>query len=187
MTERFEVEVVDGEQLATGTEHAAQAAAFRWLADRHLDSSYRLARAIMRDPVEAEDATHDAFIQAWRHWRELRDPDRFEQWFSRILVNTCRDRLRRASRFRVQDVSAELLVGKDELAAADEHEVLRAALSQLSPDHRLVVTLRFYRDLTVDDIARQLGIRPGTVHSRLHYAMKQLHAALSHQADGSSR
>ena len=91
----------------------ARAAAFARLADAHLDASYRLARAILRDPAEAQDATHDAFVQAWRKWSTLRDVDRFQQWFDRILVNTCRDRLRAPGR-QVQDISAEL-----ELASGD--------------------------------------------------------------------
>src|SRR5262245_14422274 len=66
-----------------------RAAAFVRLADAHLDRAYGLARAILRDPVEAQDATHDAFVRAWRSWPSLRDPDRFEAWFDRILVNTC--------------------------------------------------------------------------------------------------
>jgi DNA-directed RNA polymerase specialized sigma24 family protein len=48
-------------------------AAFVRLADEHLDRANRLARAILRDPTEAQDATHDAFVQAWRKWSTLRD------------------------------------------------------------------------------------------------------------------
>ena len=75
-----------------------RAEAFLRLADDHLDAAYRLARAILRDSTEAQDATHDAFEQAWRKWSTLRDPARFEPWFDRILVNTCRDRLRSGRR-----------------------------------------------------------------------------------------
>src|SRR5262245_53147430 len=77
---------------------AARDAAFLRLASEHLDRAYRLARAIVRDPAEAQDATHDAFVQAWRKWGSLRDPDRFDAWFDRILVNTCRNRLRAVRR-----------------------------------------------------------------------------------------
>ena len=52
------------------------------------------------------------------------------------------------------------------------------AVLDVGNDDRLVVALRFYRDLTIEEIARQLDIRPGTVQSRLHYAMKRLHGAL---------
>ena len=73
-----------------------RSATFEALARTNLDASYRLAALILRDPVEAQDATHDAFLQAWQKWSSLRDVDRFDAWFGRILVNVCRDRLRRA-------------------------------------------------------------------------------------------
>ena len=182
MRQQTELSALAPDEVTARATGDTQAAAFRWLADRHLDSSYRLARAIMRNSAEAEDATHDAFIQAWRHWGELRDSARFEQWFTRILVNTCRTRLRRASRFDVHDVSAELVPTVDALDQSDVRETVRSALAQLSPDHRIVVALRFYRDMTVDDIAAQLGIPAGTVHSRLHYALKRLQTVLDSKA-----
>ena len=154
-------------------------AAFRRLADKHLEASYRLACAILGNSAEAQDATHDAFVQAWRRWSTLRDPARFEHWFDRILINTCRNRLKRVNRWQTQDLSDEVARAPgDPLAQALDRDVLAAALAKLSPDHRMVVALRFYRDLKVNEIARQLDVRPGTVQSRLHYAMKRLHAAL---------
>jgi RNA polymerase sigma-70 factor (ECF subfamily) len=156
-----------------------QAALFRRLADEHLDAAYRLARAILRDEAEAEDATHDAFVQAWRKWTTLRDETRFAQWFDRILVNTCRNRLNRSRRLQAKDISGELgLATRDQFGPADDRDAIGAAIASLSPDHRLVVALRYYLDLTVDDIARRLGIPAGTVQSRLHYAHQRLHAAL---------
>jgi DNA-directed RNA polymerase specialized sigma24 family protein len=73
---------------------AQRDAVFQALADEHLDRAYRLARAILRDPTDACDATHDAFVRAWRSRATLRDASRFEPWFDRILVNVCRNRLR---------------------------------------------------------------------------------------------
>ena len=66
MVDRRRVEVED---------QAARADAFRALADRHLDASYRLAQVILGQRAEAEDATHDAFVTAWRKWSTLRDPE----------------------------------------------------------------------------------------------------------------
>ena len=57
-----------------------------------LTRAYRLAGIVLGDPSEAQDAVHEAALQAWRHWHELRDPARFDAWFDRILVNQCRDR-----------------------------------------------------------------------------------------------
>jgi RNA polymerase sigma-70 factor (ECF subfamily) len=168
-----------GDETAADAVPTTRDAAFRRLADRHLDASYRMAWAILGNPTDAQDATHDAFVQAWRRWSTLRDPARFEHWFDRILVNTCRNRLRRLNRWPTQDLSDDIArTPEDPLAQALDRDVLAAALAKLSPDHRIVVALRFYRDLTVDEIARQLDLRPGTVQSRLHYAMKRLHAAL---------
>jgi hypothetical protein len=63
-----------------------RADAFRRLVDRSLDASYGLAAVILNDRIEAEDAVHDAAISAWRSFDSLREPDRFEAWFRRILV-----------------------------------------------------------------------------------------------------
>ncbi len=151
------------------------ALAFERLADRHLDAAYRLARAILRDPVEAQDATHDAFVQAWRKWSTLRDPDRFEAWFDRILVNTCRNRLRSTNRRQARDISDEIRLAVDDpYAGAHDRDAIGLALAELTPDQVVVVALRFYRDLTIEDIGVRLGIPAGTVQSRLHYALRRL-------------
>jgi RNA polymerase sigma-70 factor (ECF subfamily) len=153
--------------------------AFRRFADSHLDAAYRLARAILRDSGEAQDATHDAFLQAWRKWSTLRDPGRFEQWFDRILINSCRNRLRHAARWQATDISAEVAIATgDPFGQAHDRDVIGAALATLSVDHRIVVALRYYRDLPVEEIARRLDIPPGTVQSRLHYALERLHRAI---------
>ena len=175
------IDLADRPSVLAGATGARDAAFVR-LADEHLDKAYRLARAILRDPVEAQDATHDAFVQAWRKWGTLRDPERFEQWFDRILVNTCRDRLRDSLR-QATDISAEVAAmsgepSGDPFGPAHDRDVLGVAVAALSPDHQVVVALRFYRDLTIDDIASRLDIPSGTVQSRLHYALKRLHHAI---------
>jgi RNA polymerase sigma-70 factor, ECF subfamily len=156
-----------------------RSAAFLRLANEHLDASYRLARAILRDPGEAQDATHDAFVQAWRNWSTLRNPALFERWFDRILVNICRNRLKRASRWHLTDISAEVVLGSgDPIGDAHDREVIGGAIASLSPDHRVVVALRYYLDLTADEIGSRLNIPTGTVQSRLHYALKRLHSVI---------
>jgi RNA polymerase sigma-70 factor (ECF subfamily) len=171
------IDLADRPSLVAG-EGSARAAAFTRLADEHLDKAYRLARAILRDETEAQDAAHDAFVQAWRKWETLRDPGRFEQWFDRILVNACRDRLRAPSR-QATDISAEVaLATGDHTGHTEDHTILGAAIATLSPDHQVVVAMRYYRDLAVEDIAGRLGIPAGTVQSRLHYALKRLREAL---------
>jgi RNA polymerase sigma-70 factor (ECF subfamily) len=157
-----------------------QRAAFATLSDLNLASAYRLAGVILGDPLEAEDATHDSVIKAWRRYGSLRDPSRFEAWFQRILVNICRDRLRRRRRWPLMDIdlAAEPVGGQDAYARVDDRLALDRAFEALSPDQRLAVVLRFYADLTVDEIAHRTGVPAGTVKSRLHTATERLHHAL---------
>jgi RNA polymerase sigma-70 factor (ECF subfamily) len=159
---------------------AARAEVFRRLADRHLDRAYGLARVILGNHAEAEDATHDAFVIAWRKSSSLRDPERFEPWFDRIVINTCRNRLKSNRRHEATDLSPDMGgLAADAYGQIDDRQALGAAFARLSPDHRVVVALRYYRDLTVEDIAIRLDIRPGTVKSRLHYALRQLQVDLN--------
>lgn len=163
----------------------ARAEAFAALTDHHLDASYRLAAVILGDRAEAEDATHDAAVLAWRRFGSLRDHDRFEAWFGRILVNVCRDRLRSRGRQRLVDLGPGLdeaigreRTGSDGSAARADRDALGRAVDRLGPDHRIVLALRYWRDLPVDAIADRLGLPSGTVKSRIHHALRHLRAEL---------
>jgi RNA polymerase sigma-70 factor (ECF subfamily) len=179
-----EVEVRVYEQDAGEGTSRDRATTFATLAERHLDEAYGLARLIVGDTAEAEDATHDAFVAAWRGWRGLRDPARFDAWFGRILVNTCRNRVRRLRRRAVVDVSVLVAMADGardpNLSLLDRAEI-GPAFADLSREHREVVALRYYLDLPVDQIAYRLGIPDGTVKSRLHYALRALGGALEHE------
>lgn len=165
-----------------------RATAFAALLDRGLDSHYRLAAVILGDPVEAEDAVHDAAVVAWRGFAGLRERDRFEAWFGRILVNGCRDRLRARKRRPVvvpipslEPVPFALAAGDDTGRAVLTRDLIDRALGDLDPDHAVVVALRYYADLTVPEIASRLGIAEGTVKSRLHTALRRLRGAVERQ------
>jgi len=154
---------------------ARRADAFRLLADVHLDDSYRLANAVLGSPTEARDAVHDAFVTGWQRWPSLRDPDKFGAWFKRIVVNVCRDQLRRAARVAVTSVSTPPRVSISDASDAVHAKVLiEEGLALLKPDDRLILALRYYRDLKIDDIADLLDIPPGTATSRLRTAHTRL-------------
>jgi RNA polymerase sigma-70 factor, ECF subfamily len=167
---------------------------FAELMDRAaLDRAYRLAGLILGDRAEAEDAAHDAALAAWRHLGDLRDPTRFQAWFDRIVVNVCRDRLRSRRRRRVREIppetSQEVLVNfgpraADPADAAVRRQAMAQALGDLNHEERELIVFRYYLDLTVDQIAERLGIRPGTVKSRLHHALRRLRAAYDRTPDG---
>jgi RNA polymerase sigma-70 factor (ECF subfamily) len=154
--------------------------AFRQLVSQRLDAAYRLATMVLGDPVEAEDATHDAVVRAWASFGMLRDPTRFDAWFQRIVVNSCRDRMRRRRVRRSVPLEPALLglpAVADATQATPERDALARALERLTPDHRMVVVLRFYADLPIEVIAQRLGEPSGTIRSRLHHALRSLRAA----------
>jgi RNA polymerase sigma-70 factor, ECF subfamily len=168
----------------TAADHAERlpderAAVFRDLVGAALDRAYSRATVLLADRFEAEDAVHDAAERAWRGWGSLRDTGRFEPWFDRILVNVCRDRLRKRRRIAEIEVDAAEQVVVDgrageHIARAADRDVLIEGLEALSVDERIAIALRFEADLTVPAIARLTGAREGTIKSRLHTALRKL-------------
>ena len=150
-------------------------------AHRGLDRAYRLAGLILGSADEAADVTHEALIKAWHARSSLRDADRFSAWFDRILVNLCRDRQRRAGRvqFLPIDGASLSITAADPFRAVLDADELGRAIVELDADARALVILRYWADLTIDDVAVRLNLPAGTVKSRLHRALGQLRERLS--------
>ena len=72
--------------------------AFERLAAASIDRLHAIAWRVLRDPAAAEDAVQDCMVRAWRDLRALRDPDRWDAWLYRLLLNACRDEQRRSRR-----------------------------------------------------------------------------------------
>jgi RNA polymerase sigma-70 factor (ECF subfamily) len=168
-------------RAADTTAETDRRVAFDRLIERDLGRAYRLAGVILGNGPDAEDATHDAAIAAWRSFARLRDATRFEAWFQRILVNVCRDRLRKRHRTPIAEISmAALKAAPDGYTGVDDRLALDHAFEALSPDQAITVALRFHADLTLDDVAARMGVPVGTVKSRLHSALGVLEVALAH-------
>ncbi|HJP89579.1 MAG TPA: sigma-70 family RNA polymerase sigma factor, partial [Candidatus Limnocylindrales bacterium] len=141
------------------------------LVDRELDRAYRLAGLILGTGAEAEDAVGDAMERAWRSHGGLRDADRFQAWFDRILVNACRDVVRRRGRVRFVDLALDdQHPAADPFAAVLANDAAFRLVRDLPADEREIVVLHFWADLTLEAVAERLGLPAGTVKSRLHRA-----------------
>ena len=152
---------------------------------RGLDRAYRLAGLILGQAADAEDVAHDAAVRAWQSSGSLRDPAAFEAWFDRIVVNACRDRIRRTRRVRFVELPAdgERPVVDPFKALLDRDEVLRL-IRRLSPDDRVVVVLHYWADLPLTEVAKRLGWPVGTVKTRLHRALEAMRAEQAVRVSG---
>jgi RNA polymerase sigma-70 factor (ECF subfamily) len=148
-----------------------------------IDHLYRIARLILRDFDSAEDAVQEALVRCWRDLPRLREPDRFEAWLNRILLNSITDEARSRSRSRANVARLRLepiqMDGSGSLADRDE---IARVFERLSLEHRTVIVLHHYLGLTVDEAATTIGIPVGTAKSRLHYATEAMRAALEADA-----
>jgi RNA polymerase sigma-70 factor (ECF subfamily) len=145
------------------------------LASRHLDGAYKLAGYMLGDAGEAEDALQEVLIRAWRAWPKLRSPDSIGPWLDRIVANVCKTRIRRRKGVSTLAFDDGLQVAAvDPFRATLARDTVGRALDRLSAEQRVVVVLRYWRDMPLEQIATRLDIPLGTVKSRLHYALKLL-------------
>ena len=153
--------------------------AFSSLAAALGDRWLNVAQRIVRDVAMAEDATQAAIVAIWRQLPRLRDPDHFEGWAYRILVNECRLELRREKRaiptMSLTPDDGSVHDGGTALAVRDQ---LEQAFLRLPVEHRAILVLQHYLGLTLDQCAERLAIPVGTARSRSHSAKGQLRAAL---------
>jgi RNA polymerase sigma-70 factor, ECF subfamily len=171
------------------------AVAFDRLAAARLDRAYRLAVAIMRSESDASDAVQEAFVAAWRQLPRLRDPERFDPWLERIVVNACRMALRHRGVVRLREIDVSdpeasssgpgARLADPAPAAADviaDAELVRRSMDRLDGDKRAILVLFYVQDRSVGEIASALGVPAGTVKWRLHAARAALERAYQEEA-----
>lgn len=158
--------------------------AFDLLVGRIGDSLYSVARRILRDTTLAQDATQQALLAAWRNLPQLRDPDRFEAWAYRLLVNACHAEARREGRQRgnLRLLPHDEPMTPDPASSIATSDQLDRAFRKLTVEHRSVVVLVHYLGFTPTEAAEAMGTPAGTARSRLHYALQQMRSALEADA-----
>jgi RNA polymerase sigma-70 factor (ECF subfamily) len=154
--------------------------AFAILARTRGDRLMAIAQRILRDVDRAEDAVQQTLVIAWRELPGLRDPDRFDAWLQRLLVNASYAEARRSRAWiaSVRILPVEGPAGPDETLSLDDRDRIERGFRRLPPDQRVILVFTHYLGLTPTDIAERLGIAVGTARSRLHYAHRAMRAAL---------
>jgi RNA polymerase sigma factor (sigma-70 family) len=172
---------------------AADGAAAPWVAPtwdqvvrEHSARVYRLAYRLSGNAQDAEDLTQETFIRVFRSLAQY-TPGTFEGWLHRITTNLFLDMVRRRQRIRFEALpeDTERLKGTSpspEQVYGDTHldPEIQAALAALPPEFRAAVVLCDIEGLSYEEIAATLGIKLGTVRSRIHRGRVQLRAALAH-------
>jgi RNA polymerase sigma-70 factor, ECF subfamily len=177
----------DEQRLVTAARAGDRAAYGRLLA-RHQAVAFRAAHLITGSAAEAEEATQEAFVKAWLALGRFRSSAPFRPWLVRIAVNEARNRRRGTGRrsglaLRLRDDPAAATTApsaEDQALAGEERAGLVAALGQLREDDQLVIAARYLLGLSETETATALGLRPGTVKSRLSRALDRLRAHLEH-------
>lgn len=160
------------QELVVG-QSATGEADFDALIGPHLDSGYRTAIAILRDPHEARDAVQEAAFRAWLKVSQLREGADMRPWFLGIVANQCRS-ARRSRWWSVLRTDDPEHAGEPADDAVIEGLELRRALRSMQPDKRLVLVLHWYLDLPLQEIAAVAGTSVHAAESRLLRATQEL-------------
>lgn len=151
----------------------------QWVAD-YQDQAWSLARYLLKDPSEAEDATQEAFIKLWNH-RDSIDPERVKPWLMKVTRNTCLDRLRRRKP-ETELTEVHSVEEHGPLAGAEQGELgqwLQRAIGGLREPYRSLVVLRDIQQHSYDEVANATELSLSQVKVYLHRARKQLREQLA--------
>ena len=160
----------------------------------HSTRVYRLAFRLTGNMHDAEDLTQEVFVRVFRSLSSY-TPGTFEGWLHRITTNLFLDGARRRQRIRFEGLADEVasrLPGREPSPAEafdDTHldDDIQAALRALPPEYRAAVVLCDIEGFSYEEIATTLGVKIGTVRSRIHRGRAQLRAALDHRRQDRSR
>ncbi len=181
----------DPELLALA--RAGQPVAFRLIMRRYNRRLYHIARGIVRDDTAAEDVVQEAYLLAFRHLDDFNGKSAFSTWLTRIVMNEALGRLRKASRTpevhlgasglpgRVLDFPGGAALDNPEITMAQRQilKLVEAATDELPEEFRIVFIARVIEEMTVEETAELLSLKPETVRSRLHRARALIRGKLN--------
>ncbi len=163
---------------------AGDAAAFEQIAGRWQGRLVAHAARLLGDREAAAEAVQEAWLAIVRGMRRLDDPARFGPWAYRIVRHKCTDRLRRVSRSRSRETELDTEASADDGGSAEIHvqdrdraaaiATMRAAIRELPAEHRTLLSLFYFENFAVAEIAEAMGIPQGTVKSRLFHLRARL-------------
>jgi len=171
--------------------------AFRAIMEQNNRRLYRVARAVMKDDTEAEDVVQETYLRAFFNLSKFRGESSLTTWLTRIALNEALGRKRKQRAMvtleiveTAQETSAQIIqfpamtTETDPERSAAQHEIrklLERAMDALPEPFRVVFVMRDVEEMSIEDTATHLGIRPQTVKTRLHRARRLLRQSLNGQ------
>jgi len=176
------------------SESTWQAPSWEEVVAQHSARVYRLAYRLTGNPHDAEDLTQEVFVRVFRSLSSY-TPGTFEGWLHRITTNLFLDQARRKSKIRFDSLGEDAETRLPSRTAGPDDALfdtlfdddVEAALAELPPDFRAAVVLCDVEGLSYEEIADVLGLKLGTVRSRIHRGRTMLRRALAHRAPTSGR
>lgn len=166
--------------------------AFGVIVERYQRPIFRVARSIVRDEMEADTVTQDVFIKAYYNLGKFERRAGLETWLTRIAINRSRDSLRRRRRWlglvtpgRDGDAGAEMEPADERpdaersMLSGEIGRAIERAMERLSPQQKTILALRHFEQMSLEEIASALGLRPGTARAHLFRAVHKLRDELS--------
>ncbi|MFF2907375.1 RNA polymerase sigma factor [Paenibacillus sp. NPDC057934] len=163
------------------TVDTSEAEAFMLMVKEQQRLLYSIAYSYLRSEVDALEVLQEATCRAWIKRRSLKDPARFTPWLIRIVINCCNDELKR--RKRVLTVKPTGSVSDMMEMKSDLRLDMELALDGMKPKYRQVLVLKYYRDMTVTEIAEVLDRPEGTIKTWLNKGLKHLRGKMKNKGD----
>ena len=154
---------------------------FRQWVDEYQDQAWTLARYLLKDSAEAEDAVQEAFVKLWKHQQRI-DPERIRPWLMKVTRNLCLDRLRRRRPTQEWEDWQQPDDAHGPLQDVQQHELgewLKHSINGLTEPYRSLVVLRDVQQHSYEEVANVLELSLPQVKVYLHRARKQLREQLA--------
>ncbi|WP_391119778.1 sigma-70 family RNA polymerase sigma factor [Psychrobacillus sp. L3] len=151
--------------------------AFIRLMQLHKEDLYRTAFAFLKNEHDAIEAMQEVTFRAFKKIHTIKEPNYMKTWLIRIMMNYCKDQLKKRKRF----ISNEVLLEAG--YSVDSNMELEEAIASLTSDEQQLIFLKYFQNTKIKEIAEIKKIPEGTVKSRLHTALKSLRNFLTEKGD----
>ena len=167
------------------------ASAFAVLVDRYKDLVYTLTLRMMKHREEAEEAAQDTFIKVYKSLNKFKGDSKFSTWIYRVAYNTCLDRLKKNKRQQYTVAINEYTEHQvktldnalDQIEAKEREQAIQDCLALLPSEDSFLLTLYYFEELSLDEIAKIVGLKPNNVKVKLFRSRKKLATILKEKLD----